>query len=308
MKKNSKHIVLVALLAVVALGVMFLSSHSSAQFDLKELEKGLKEVEKYEKDVKDVTDAFKPWTYPEERATGQVVAAQVASHWGLWKGTKDAESWMKYVNAIGRGLVFYCPRPDIKYRFAILNTDEVNAFAAPGGYIFVTRGILKMMNNEASLAAVLAHEIGHVAKRHVENTVKAQQGSKVLLDKGIKYAAMDGKIDAEAAKIAKEIGNAGVDVLMNTGYSQAQEFEADKVGTETMAKMGYSPAGMRAVLKKLEKMSGSEKQVKRLFSTHPAPKKRKDKVKDLIEKKGLDTGKPIHDQRYLGMLQQYPIP
>ena len=174
-----KKIMMMALAAgLIATGFIYLSDVSLAQFklpdmkDLKDLDKGMNLIESGQK----LVDAAKPWPYPEERATGRVLAAKVAASFGgVWRGNPHAEAWNKYVNKIGRGLVPYCNRPDIKYRFAILNSEDINAYSCPGGYIYVTRGLLKALNNEAQLAGILGHEIGHVSQRHIEKEVKKQQ-------------------------------------------------------------------------------------------------------------------------------------
>ena len=79
---------------------------------------------------------------------------------------------MKYINIIGRALAPYGKRPDIKYMFGILDTDDINAYSCPGGYVFVTRGLLKILDNEAQLAAILGHEIGHIGDKDIEKEVR----------------------------------------------------------------------------------------------------------------------------------------
>ncbi len=100
-----------------------------------------------------------PIGYEEEQTIGQAIALQVIARYG---GVYDQPDLTRYVNLVGRAVALTCDRADIEYRFAILNHDSINAFAAPAGYIFVTRGLLKTVRNEAELATVLGHEIGHV--------------------------------------------------------------------------------------------------------------------------------------------------
>ncbi|MEK7300409.1 MAG: M48 family metalloprotease, partial [Nitrospirota bacterium] len=110
-----------------------------------------------------------PIGYEEEQTIGQAIALQVVARYG---GIYDQPDLTRYVNLIGRSVALTCDRADIEYRFAILNHDSINAFAAPAGYIFVTRGLLKTIKNEAELAAVLGHEIGHVTQKHILDVIQ----------------------------------------------------------------------------------------------------------------------------------------
>jgi predicted Zn-dependent protease len=257
-----------------------------------------------------VIEASKPWTYPEERATGEVLSAKVAASFGgLWKGSKSADAWTAYVNKIGRGLVPYSNRPDIKYRFAILNSDDINAYSCPGGYIFVTRGLLKTLNNEAQLAGVLAHEIAHVSERHIEKAIKNQKVMSAMIEGGVNFAQASGKLDGTQAALAKNLGNAGFDILTKTGLSQADEFEADKVGTETISRMGYTAAGISAFMKRLRDAEGnSGSNMKYILATHPSPDARVTKLKQIMDKEGLNVNGPNLAERYQAMVSQHPVP
>ena len=131
------------------------------------------------------------------------MAAQLAkAYGGVWQN----DAWTKYVNLVGRSLVPKCDRPDIKYRFAILNSKEVNAFSCPGGYIFITKGLLKRCKNEAELACVSAHEIVHTAKRHVENGLKNQKVAGAMLEGGLGIAQAQGaKLSAQQLDTIKKL-------------------------------------------------------------------------------------------------------
>jgi predicted Zn-dependent protease len=259
---------------------------------------------------KKLADAATPWTYPEERATGAVLAAQVAASFGgVWKDGSSAQAWNAYVNKVGRGLVPYSNRPDIKYRFAILDSDDINAYSCPGGYIFVTRGLLKSLNNEAQLAGVLAHEIAHVSERHIEKAIRGQKAMSAMIQGGVMFAQSQGKLDANQAALAKNIGNAGFDVLTKTGLSQADEFQADKVGTETISRMGYTAAGIMAFMKRLRDEEGSKgKNMKYLLTTHPSPDARVKQLKKVLEKENLATNRPNLAERFQAMASSNPIP
>ncbi|HUT52196.1 MAG TPA: M48 family metalloprotease [bacterium] len=295
--------------AALMLALMVMGTLVMAQFkmpDLKDLDKAKGLIETGKK----VADASKPWTYPEERATGEVLAAQVASSFGgVWRGNKSADAWTAYVNKIGRGLVPYGNRPDIKYRFAILNSDDINAYSCPGGYIFVTRGLLKSLNNEAQLAGVLAHEIAHASERHIEKAIKNQKVMSAVLEGGVNFAQAQGKLDGNQATLAKNLGNAGFDILTKTGLSQADEFEADKVGTETIYRMGYTAAGISSYMKRLRDAEGTKgSQMKYILATHPSPDARVTKLKQLMDKQGMDVNRPNLADRYQAMVSSNPVP
>jgi len=123
------------------------------------------------------TDEVAASDITEEVRFGREVAARVIARYGLYENLQ----LMKYVNLVGKVLAMSTNRPELEFRFAVLNTDEINAYAAPGGYIFVTRGALAKMRDEAELAGVLAHEIGHVVEKHVvkELDIKGNDDSAV---------------------------------------------------------------------------------------------------------------------------------
>ncbi len=286
-------------LAMLLAGLVFSGAGNvSAQFKLPG------EVEDVIDFAKDAKEAAEPWTYPEERATGRVLAAKVAKNFGgLWKNDR----WNDYVNVLGRSLVPYSKRPDIKYRFAILDTDNVNAYSCPGGYIFVTRGLLKLVDNETQLAGVLAHEIAHVANRHIEKEVKKQKLGGVMLDHGLDFATKEGEISAQEAEILKNVSDAGWKILIRKGYTKKDEFEADHDATKNIYKLGYNPHGLRGFLNRLKLSKGKKEDLKILLSTHPDPDKRREKINEYIKKKGWQN-KPTLKERYQAMVQDHPVP
>lgn len=303
MKDLIKALVMAGLLGI-ALAIVFMPGPGKAgpfddmgSFDLNKLGDGAKKL----------VDAAKPWEYPDERATGRALAAKVAANFGgIWKGTKSADAWNKYVNMIGRGLVPYCERPDIKYRFAILNTDDVNAYSCPGGYIYVTRGLLRQARTEAELAGVLAHEIAHVSQRHIEKEIRKQKAGAGVMDIGLAVAEGSGEITGQQADLISGFSDAGYEILVKKGYAKQDEYEADEVGTKNIYKMGYNPEGLRKFIKLIEKTSTDGK-LKVLVSTHPGADKRADKLKDLIKKKGWDEDRPDLKERYNAMKAGNPL-
>jgi len=119
--------------------------------------------------VGNVVGSLLPIGYEEESSIGQAMALQVVARYG---GVVDQPELVRYVNLVARAVANTSDRPDIPYRVAILEHDSINAFAAPAGYIFVTRGLLKQIRNEAELAAVLGHEIAHVSQKHILDVIQ----------------------------------------------------------------------------------------------------------------------------------------
>jgi beta-barrel assembly-enhancing protease len=185
---------------------------------------------------------------------GRGIAATVAGRYGMVTDSTLTD----YVNLVGLVIAGEAPRTDIDYRFAVLETPDVNAFAAPGGYIFITRGALGLIESEAELAGVLAHEIAHVNRRHViEQIRKADVLRELRAKSGI-----------EGTELDLVVGH-GSNVLF-TGLSRGDEEEADSLALEYVASVGYSPEGLKTFVTRLASRA-SEGPLAELLSTHPKP-------------------------------------
>ena len=158
-----------------------------------------------------------------------------------------------YVSQVGQKLVPYSDRPNIPYVFQVVEQKDVNAFATMGGYVYVTTGLLKTADNEAQLASVLGHEMGHIAARHAVQQMRQQ-----ALQGGLATAA---GVDRNAAV------NIGVELAINRPNSRQHELEADQKGLATLKRAGYAPGAMVAFMKKLLNQGGS---TPTFLSTHPA--------------------------------------
>jgi predicted Zn-dependent protease len=200
---------------------------------------------------------------------GKQVAADVES-----KERVLADSQVQsYVNNIGQKLVSVCDRKDIRYSFKVLDNDEINAFACPGGFIYVYKGLLKTMNSEAELAGVLGHEISHVVARHSIKQLQQFYGISLL----IKVAL------GEKSKVVQDVVGAAAGLVLR-GYGRDNEFEADEYGTLYQYKANYNPDGMVQLLglfKSMEKNPPGT--LKKLLSTHPPTAERIAKVKKQVE-------------------------
>ena len=182
-------------------------------------------------------------------------------------GAYDHARANTYVNAVGQNLARQSDLPNLKYTFTVLDSDVINAFALPGGYVYISRGLLALANTEAELAGVLAHEIGHVTARH-----SAQRYSSSIVA-GLGTALLG----VVAGGGAAQLGQQGAAVYLQ-GYSRDQEFEADKLGVRYLARTGYETGSMASFLASLQAYSALEAKTSGLgdpasryniMSTHP---------------------------------------
>jgi len=179
-----------------------------------------------------------------------------------------------YVNRIGQALARVSDRPDIPYHFRIIDEpNQVNAFALPGGYIYVYTGLLKRAESEAELAGVLAHEIGHVAARHATERLTLMYGYQL----GV--SLLLGKDPSEIEKlVANLFGTTGL-----LAYSRKDEFEADRLAVRYTNRAGYTPDGILRFLRKLQTMETREPSLlEKWLSTHPPTRDRIERVDALI--------------------------
>lgn len=205
--------------------------------------------------------AMQPIAYEEERAIGGSLAIQVFNRFG---GMHTNQRLQRYITTLGQALVAVSDRADIEYHFAVVNAEEPNAFATPGGYVFVSIGLLRLLQNEAQLAGVLSHEIAHITHRHALRTLER---NKKLAGFGSLTVGMFG---ADPDLFDKVIEQAA-DTLFSHGLDKELEYEADQVGTEYAFRLGYHPEGLESFLKALNARS-NQKSV--FWSTHPTPQDR----------------------------------
>ncbi|HIU64460.1 MAG TPA: M48 family metalloprotease [Candidatus Avacidaminococcus intestinavium] len=214
----------------------------------------------------------------QEISMGQEVAAQLENQYGV---VQDAALQAR-VNAIGQRLVAVSDRQDLEYTFKVLNSDEVNALAVPGGFIYVFKGLIDFMPSDDELAGVLGHEIGHVVKRHSVKQIEKQMALTLLtiiLTKG------QGFILADAAMQA-----------LMAGYSRSDERQADEQGFMLTNKAGYNPYSMLITVNKLQDLSELKGNPGYgLFSSHPEPEKRVERVNKALAKMKITPTVTIND-------------
>jgi predicted Zn-dependent protease len=218
----------------------------------------------------------------EEVQFGREVAARIIARFGMY----NDPALMKYVNLVGNVLAMNSGRPELEFHFAILNTDEINAYAAPGGYIFVTRGALAKMQDESELAGVLAHEMGHVVEKHAvrELNIKGQDTSSVS---GL--AMLIGGSSESARMAFSQAVDKAMDLLFKDGYKREDEVQADRDAVLFCAFSGYDPSGLSRYLKRIGTIQGKQTEI--LDKTHPSYNDRVAWINGTIKEEGVDSGK-----------------
>ncbi len=220
----------------------------------------------------------------EERDIGAKMAAQVRAEKKIYSDPTVND----YVNRTGQRIARLADRPNIPYQFTVIEDKTLNAFALPGGYVYVHTGLLRELDSQAQLAGVLGHEISHIVARHSVKQLQEGLGLQIL-------SALVFGGSSQATQTAVSLGLA----LVLRGYSRSAEEEADSYGTIYMARAGYNPEGMAQVMDKLAKLSGSgEGFWENLASDHPPAAKRAAAVRAEIKAKGLDAGLPFDPEPY----------
>lgn len=205
----------------------------------------------------------------------------------------DDEEWAEYVNAIGQKIVSVCDRQDIDYKFTIVDdTSTVNAFALPGGYLYVYTGLLRMAENEAEVAGVLAHEVGHVVGKHSMKKLTSLYGYQFLLT--LALGSNPGQMELLAGEILAGLG------IVN--YGRSNELESDDYAIKYLYALGYDPNGFVTFLEKLGQLRSSNPSfVEKIMSTHPEPSERIERARQAIallpSKENLTIGKEEYLQR-----------
>lgn len=244
----------------------------------------------------------------DELALGQQMAAQVAKQLPL---LPSDDPLVKYVDKVGQRVAATSDRPELFYRFHVVDDGTINAFALPGGYIYVHRGLLTHFNSEAELAAVLGHEIGHVTARHAVQRYTQAQSYNI----GMTAASILLGVPQGAGQITNLLASA-----MIMGYGREQELQSDELSLRYLTAAGYDANATIELLKTLERLDAVEKKEKQdttgekpkeayhgAFSSHPETKKR---IKEAIakaakvQKEGMNR---VGREAMLAALDGYPL-
>jgi predicted Zn-dependent protease len=244
-------------------------------------------------------EASRPITDSEEYYIGRAVAARILTKYKLDQNAKLTE----YVNEVGDTVARKATRPNPfrGYHFAVLDTEEINAFACPGGIIFVTRGLIKTCKNEDQLAAVLAHEVAHVAHKDGINSISKARWTEVWTAMGKEAVTMyGGSVAAGLVSLFEGSIDDVFKTIVVNGYSRQAEEAADATAVTTLSKAGYDPTALVAVLTTMEaKGKGATSGI---FKTHPPTSERLAKVKAEVGECPASKGEAIRAKRFKKMV------
>lgn len=232
------------------------------------------------KTTKALRKSFAEITEEEEYYIGRTVSALILSRYPVYKN----DALTRYVNTVGHSVAVYSDRPETYagYHFLILDSEEVNALSAPGGFIFITKGLLERCGNEEMLAAILAHEVGHVSAKHGLQSIKKSRlidAFKIIGQEATQKYGPE-KL-AQLTSIFEGVLGDIVETLIERGYDRKYEYEADKISVKVASRTGYSPQGLLDFLQTMED-DASKAAHKGWFKTHPSAKDRIGRVKQEV--------------------------
>jgi predicted Zn-dependent protease len=257
------------------------------------------QAESISKSAKAVAKTFKDFTPEQEYYIGRTIAAVILNKYRPYSDQKAND----YINLLGQTLAKASDMPETfgGYHFLIQDSDEINALAAPGGLIFITRGILKLCKTEDAVAAVLAHEIGHVQAKHGLQAIKKSRVTSAITTLGVEGAKSFG--GEELAGLTKTFENSIADItatLVNNGYSRNFERQADQAAVTILQRVGYDPNGLVAMLQVMGenlKPGGHD-----FAKTHPSPQSRIVDIQKIIGTYATVNKPDTRQQRFLAAL------
>jgi predicted Zn-dependent protease len=264
---------------IAVAGCAVLATPAAAQFD--KIGKGLAVAKK-------ANDAV--YTEAEKQQLGAEVSANIRKKFGV---VQDP-AVHRYVALVGGVLTRVSKKPDYPWRFIVLDTDAVNAFAAPGGYVHITKGCLALIANESELAGVLGHELTHVVEDH---TIKALSKAG-FVDTAASASGKGGDITAGLVNQVTSIAL--------QGFGRGEELESDRDGLGLAAKAGYQPDGLRTFLQRLTDRNKSSSEKRGLFASHPQMQERLDKLASQEKKERPST--VTLEARYKQLIAYKPVP
>lgn len=229
-------------------------------------------------------------TEQEEKDMGAAISTRLRQKYGV---VQDA-AVHKYVSLVGRVVASSSTRPTLTWTFIVLDTDGVNAFAAPGGFVHITRGALALIANEAELAGVLGHEITHITAKHTINAIKNKKLSGAVVEAATRSNVLEFMLDAAYAN------------LLENQYDRDDENESDQVGIRIANKVGYAPAGLGAFLTRLSDRNKDLKEPSGVFASHPETKDRVSKLAKQITSEKLNATATVA-ARYKATISYKPV-
>jgi predicted Zn-dependent protease len=240
---------------------------------LNKAQKGLDQKQKF--DELNITEE-------EERKIGQDVSAKIRTRFGV---VQDGPVH-KYVTLVGLSVARESERPKLPWTFIVLDTDGVNAFASPGGLVHITRGALGLLKNEAELAGVLAHEIGHVAHKHTVNAIRKNKAVQMGTSTALK----------DRGSFLNQLSNKAYEMVLENAFDRGDEVDADKASVQYTQKAGYAPAALGDFLTRLDDRNKNQPERNGLFASHPETKERIDKIRQTAAAKPGAAGAARYKQ------------
>jgi len=229
-------------------------------------------------------------TDKEEQDMGEAISAKLREKYGVVQSAPVH----KYVSLVGKSLAASSTRPGLPWTFVVLDTDGVNAFAAPGGFVHITRGALALCENEAELAGVLGHEITHITAKHTINAIKKSKRV------GAAAAA------ATRSDLLEQVVNQAYTNLLENAYDREDEEESDQIGIRLANTLGYAPSGLGAFLTNLSERNKDLKEPSGVFASHPATKARVDRLTKQIKGEKL-AATALVAARYKATITYTPV-
>jgi predicted Zn-dependent protease len=243
--------------------------------------------------------ASRPITDSEEYYVGRAVAARILSKYKL----DQNPTLTQYVNEVGETVARKSSRPNLLkgYHFAVLDTQEINAFACPGGIIFITRGLLQTCKSEDQLAAVLAHEVGHVANKDGINSISKARWSQVFTAMGTEAAKQYGGAAGNLVSLFEGSIDDVFKTIVVNGYSRQAEETADAAALTELTRAGYDPGAMVILLTAMEAKGKTASGG--IFTTHPPTSERLAKVKASVGQTPAESkGEKLRTERFKKMV------
>ncbi len=266
---------------IIIIGIVAISSPAYAQLGgiMRKAQEAQERKQQF--DELNITEA-------EEIQLGTDVSAKVRERFGV---VQDA-AVHKYVALVGNVLTEQTTRPKLPWMFIVLDTDGVNAFAAPGGYVHITRGALALIKSEAELAGVLGHEIAHIAQKHTVNAIRKGKGVQIATGETLSNRAM----------FLDRLANRAYEMVLENSFDRGDELDADREGIALVQKAGYAGTGLSEFLTRLAERNKNQAEKNGLFASHPETKERVSKVQQLA---GARPG-AIVAARYAGAIKYQP--
>ncbi len=230
--------------------------------------------------------AMQPIDEAAEKVLGETISIEAFSRYG---GIYQDELLTLYLNLVGHTIAEVTDRPSLDYHFAILNSTDENAFAAPGGFVFVTIGLLRALKNEAELAGILGHELAHINRKHMLDTLQRSSILSNVSELSMTAMNRDSKLLGAAIDQLSEM-------LFTQGIDKNLEFEADHYGIEYAYRAGYAPFGLQHYLQRLARKQGGVQSV--FFTTHPSVRDRLQRVGQKLTKLPKDKRLAVLERRF----------